>query len=179
MKHILTTRFTADTLATNRATALSIQKQCIYSSPTPIDASIPANAIMFVIEMNNTTNQIAGIGMLRNRGVCNQYTIYTDARYNTFTYTGAHRIAREDLTADELAIVQVLEILCFTGAYHMKRLAGITRFAPETLRWCVRIARIDVSEEISAMFRRRARASAPSPPSQSQSHTPTLTSAPQ
>jgi hypothetical protein len=157
-RYILTTRFTTETLATNRAAAAKMGAQCLYSAPAPIDATIPPNAVVFVIEMDNSANNIAGIGMLRNSGAHNRYTIYEDSRYNAFTYTGPYRIARADLSADEMVTFRVLETLCMTGAYHMKRLAGITRFPDDALRWCARAARVDVAEEVAAMFRRRAQA---------------------
>jgi hypothetical protein len=166
-RYILTTRFTTETLATNRAAAAKMGAQCLYSAPAPIDVTIPPNAVVFVIEMDNSANNIAGIGMLRNSGAHNRYTIYEDTRYNAFTYTGPYRIARADLSADEMVTFRVLETLCMTGAYHMKRLAGITRFPDDALRWCARAARVDVAEEVAAMFRRRAQAgplAGPAPP---------------
>ena len=156
MPWILTSRFSRETMEENRAYAATLNVNCVYSSPATITEIVPANAVMFVIEMYNYTNSIYAIGMVRNNGKYNAHSIYTDSRYNVFTYIGHTRILRTEMTEDELVIMRALDILCMTGAYHLKRLVGISLFPEAMLRRCLRDTQVDIAAEIAAMFRRRA-----------------------
>jgi hypothetical protein len=140
----------------NRACAARLGVGCVYSSPIPINAPVPANAVVFVVEMDNCANMVVALGMVRNTGRYNEHVIYADERYNTFTYLGRARIARADMTEAELKIMRALDVLCMSGAYHQKRLSGITRFPDVMLKRCARDTGVDLVAEVSAMFRRRA-----------------------
>lgn len=155
MPWILTSRFSQETMTENRAYAATLNVACVYSSPIPITEIVPANAVMFVIEMNNSINSVVAIGMVRNTGKYNAHDIYVDTRYNVFTYIGRMRILREEMTEPELIIMRALDLLCMSGAYHLKRLAGISLFPEATLRRCLRDVGVDIAAEIAAMFRRR------------------------
>jgi hypothetical protein len=157
MPWILTSRFSNETMAENRAYAAKMKVKCIYSSPRPITEVVPTNAIMFMIEMNNSTNLVVAIGMVRNVGRCNAHVIYTNKQYNVFTYVGHTLILREEMIEPELTIMRALDILCMSGAYHQKRLIGISPFPEATLRRCLRDTNVDIAAEIASMFRRRSK----------------------
>ena len=40
---------------------------CIYATPHKLSESIDINSPVFVIEMNNSINQIMGIGLIKNK----------------------------------------------------------------------------------------------------------------
>ena len=107
----------------------------IYNSPIPICKKIKSNKFIFVIEMNNTTNQIEGIGKIKplNRKDF-KYKIYSEQNYNRYTYRGNKRIDRECIDEDTL---KCLEFRLFYGidslkpkhrrGTHLKRGQGIKK----------------------------------------------------
>ena len=69
---------------------------CIYNSPVYIKDNIPLQIPLFVIEMNNETNKIEGIGKIINYvHTDKKYKIYSDLNYNRYTYHGKIRIDRD------------------------------------------------------------------------------------
>ena len=82
--YIATTRFNEDTLENNRRYKESRKIQgCIYGSGLCINEKYPINSLMFVVEMNNSSNQIEGIGLIRNSTKKdNYYNIYGPHSYN-------------------------------------------------------------------------------------------------
>ena len=67
--------------------------------------------------MNNDSNQIMGIGMVRNRPYVNKYKVYENGNFNRYVFTGKERIDRTEMTDAEEEIMQAFDILCFTGHY--------------------------------------------------------------
>jgi len=149
--HLLTTRFNDITWAENEHYR---QKNpmiaCIYSSPEPTSQHIDHNKILFILEMNNKTNRIMGIGMVKNKPIYNKYHTYNEPIYNTYAYLGKDRIDRSDMNEKEEEIMQVFDILCFKGATHQKRLMGITSFPPDKLYRCSHI--VDLVDFIAQIF---------------------------
>lgn len=127
---------------------------CIYCSPTSISYDISKEATIFVLEMNNDRNQIMGIGLIRNRPVLNKYFVYDNDRYNRFVYTSKTRIDREDMNEEENKVMQVFDILCFTGNTHMKRGQGLKAFPKEMLYKMSH--KLDLVKFITTMFKTRA-----------------------
>jgi hypothetical protein len=152
--HIMTSRFNNQTLTENRN---FLQKtnaiKCVYCCPDPIAKHIPLDSIMFVLEMNNDTNQIAGIGLVKNHAFMHKYNVYTERSYNRYIYYGKHHIARENMTEEEDRIMKVFDILCFTGNKHMKRGQGVKSFPIETLFKCKNT--VDLVKFITEMFKVR------------------------
>ncbi len=126
---------------------------CVYCSPSPIANCIPIENIAFVLEMNNEINQIIGIGMIRNKPRVNPSNIYENRNYNRYLFTGKYRIDRVDMTEDELVIMQVFDVLCFTGARHIKRGQGLISFPVDMLFRCNK--RLNLVDFISNMFKSR------------------------
>ncbi len=151
---IMTSRFNSQTLRENRNFRDKNSKiGCIYCSPDPIARAIPIESIMFILEMNNDTNTIEGIGMVRNHPYPNKYCVYENGNYNRYAYMGKYRIDRRDMTEEEENIMTVFDVLCFTGNKHMKRGQGLKAFPAETLYRCNRT--LDLVNFIGNMFKRR------------------------
>ena len=106
---------------------------CIYCAPSPVTTHIPLESVMFVLEMNNDTNQITGIGMVKNKPKINKYNVYENGNYNRYNFVGNYRIDREVMTEEEKIIMKVFDILCFKGNRHMKRGQGLTMFPVDML----------------------------------------------
>lgn len=152
-KYILTSRFTT---ATHRENEIFREKTgigCLYCSPEPIAKHIPTDAIIFMLEMNNDTNKITGIGMIKNHPSSKKYKIYETENYNRNIYIGKHRIDRSEMTEEENMIMQVFDILCFTGNRHLKRGHGLKSFPINMLYNCSK--KLDLITFISNMFKQR------------------------
>jgi hypothetical protein len=101
---------------------------CIYKSPVPIKYNIPYESPLFVLEMNNDTNQIMGVGRIVNEIRADRsYRIYSDQNYNRYTYLGRQRLDRAVImqTRTNAIIIETLERMLFYGARHAKRGQGI------------------------------------------------------
>lgn len=126
---------------------------CIYCSPDPISENIPEESILFVLEMNNDTNQIMGIGMIEKKLSRKQHYVYNENNYNRYIHVGKHRISRETMTFEEERIMKVFDILCFTGNRHLKRGQGLKLFPMDML---YRMSyKLDLVNFIRTMFRER------------------------
>jgi hypothetical protein len=102
--------------------------KCIYKSPVAIKSNIPYEAPVFVLEMNNDTNQIMGVGRIINEIRADRsYRVYSDQNYNRYTYLGRERVDRTDIMQSKknAVIIKTLERLLFYGALHSKRGQGI------------------------------------------------------
>ena len=103
-------------------------KGCIYNAPIRMNPNIPLETDVFVLEMNNTTNKVEGIGYIKNYIHTDKYyNIYDDKNYNRFTYKGRYRLNRNKLDNYEEKIIQILDILLFKGSKHVKRGQGISK----------------------------------------------------
>jgi hypothetical protein len=101
---------------------------CIYKSPVPIKSDIPYEAPLFVLEMNNDTNRIMGVGRIVNEVRADRsYRIYDDQNYNRYTYLGRQRLDRADIMRSSVhaCVIETLERMLFYGARHAKRGHGI------------------------------------------------------
>ena len=98
---------------------------CIYNCPIYIKENVPLLIKIYVIEMNNDTNKVLGIGRIINKLYTDQkYIIYDDRNYNRYTYKGKKRIDKQDIDPIEL---EKLEKRLFTTKSHLKRGQGITQ----------------------------------------------------
>ena len=132
--HLLTTRFDNNTWQENcyyrEKYAMS---GCIYGSATKIKEKIPLNDLVFIIEMNNSSNHIMGIGLCRNMiHLDKYYKIYDSGTYNRYTYKSDYRLDRLYSSLDP-ALITALEKICFKGKTHLKRGIGFTSI-PEDLK---------------------------------------------
>jgi hypothetical protein len=151
---LLTSRFNNETWKEN----IEYRKKhpnigCVYCSPDPISKDIGPDSVMFILEMNNDTNKIMGIGLIRNHPFVNKYRVYDDGNYNRYVFIGKRRIDRDAMTEEEERIMKVFDILCFTGNKHMKRGQGLKSFPSDMLYKCSK--RLDLVQFIKKMFQNR------------------------
>lgn len=149
-KYLLTTRFNNETWIENemfRSQHPNIQ--CVYGSPQPMAPKIYPRIPTCVIEMNNSNNQILGIGLIRNEPTPRyEYIPYRCGNYNRFVYVGKHRLNREDLPKE---LIDILEHILFKEKTHMKRGAGFTTI-PEKLLYHRTCEGRDLMREIVNLF---------------------------
>lgn len=129
-KTVVTTRFNNKTYDENRKyNQLLDNIGCIYGTPIKIKQTIPLESILYVIEMNNSTNKIEGIGVIINKHVVDKnYRIYEDMDYNRYIYKGSKHISTTEITDEyDKKLIYVLEQLLFKGERHCKRAQGITQ----------------------------------------------------
>ena len=134
MFSIVTTRFDNYTLSEN----INFREKnnltgCIYGAPQPMSPKIIQDAYVFVIEMNNSTNQIEGIGLIKNTIRLDKYfRVYETGNFNRYVFRGKHRISRDELLKINDELVVFLDQILFKGKTHLKRGAGFTQI-PEKL----------------------------------------------
>ena len=137
-----TTRFSEQTYQENKRWRESNQYAgCIYGTPRKMAEKIRRGREIYVIEMNNTVNQVMGIGKIKNESQhCRQkYRMYKDDFYNRYTYMGECRVDRKDIKKEKLL---ELEKVLFYGKGHMKRGSSIT---------CISHQKVDV-DYIKSLF---------------------------
>lgn len=160
--HIITSRFNNSTWSENCIfRERHNYKGCIYGSPQQITEKIPQHSLIFVIEMNNSTNKIEGIGLIRNvTRHDKKLGVYEAGNYNRYTYIGKYRVDRSTLEQTNPQILQIIEQILFKGKTHLKRGGGFTRI-PEKLYKHHRIeelysyTELQIKEELAALFKRR------------------------
>jgi hypothetical protein len=157
LRHFLvTSRFNNSTWEENQRFRDKLKDKigCIYCSPDRISEQIPLDTIVFVLEMNNDTNQIMGIGMIRNHPKINRYQVYENGNYNRYNYMGKYRVDRAEMVSEEeQLLLAVLDTLCFKGNKHMKRGQGLKCFPIEILYRCKQ--KFDLLETICKIFKER------------------------
>ena len=161
--HIMTTRFTDTTYRRNAyyrnyPTIANQGIKCIYGSQFTIN-TVPHGHMMYMLEMNNTTNKIMGIGKVRNVPRHKEYKLYQKVErnkegyrfdFNLYSYPGEERIDCEIMDEEDLEVIRVLEMVCFTGRTHLKRSLHITRFPVRILFQLHQ--EYNIHDKIHAMF---------------------------
>ena len=151
MPIIATTRFNNETWIENVAFRDKYNhKGCIYGSPVPLSSKIDKDSVVFVIEMNNSTNKIQGIGCIRNTNRHDKYyCVYHVGNFNRYTFSGKYRLCREALNP---TLVDILERALFKGKTHSKRGDSITLFPEKIMRQFAE--EMDIATEIKDTFKR-------------------------
>ncbi len=126
---VLLSRFTNETYAENKRWKENNNVKCIYGSSLPISPNLPMIEY-FVIEMNNDTNKIMGIGLIEKLTVP-KVKIYSNPYFNRYIYKGKHHIPIEMIENKD--IIDELEKLLFYGKTHLKR-GGTTLFPKKLLK---------------------------------------------
>ena len=144
---LLTTRFDSNTWLENSMYRERNGIQgCIYGSATKMKGTIPLNVIVFVIAMNNSSNKIEGISLVRNIAHLDKYyKIYSSGTYNRYVYKSKYHIERENLCPD---LLNIIDQICFKGKTHLKRGIGFTSI-PEKLQ---RTSTYDLEPMIKEIF---------------------------
>lgn len=149
---IATDRFNNETWESSKLYRLRKGFACIYAPPCRISSSIDINSPIFVIEMNNSINQIIGIGLIKNKVITDKvYKVQPDSNYNRYIYIGDYHISREILEHYNPHLVFVLEEILFKGYTHSKRGAGITKLPEKVLKLEI-CKEIDIKKEIRDIF---------------------------
>ena len=66
-----------------------ILQDSLYGVPRRVAPTIPLKEKLYVLEMNNDTNKIMGIGLIRNFiKMDTTHSIYSDQNFNRFSYQG-------------------------------------------------------------------------------------------
>ena len=124
--YIATTRFTNYTYKENLEWRERFKwTGCVYGCNKKMPLTVPHLAVVYVIEMNNDTNEIMGIGLIRNY-INPKYKmcIYkSDTNYNRYVYNSAYRKDRSEINKK---LLKALELILFKGYGHYKRGQGIT-----------------------------------------------------
>ena len=132
---IVTTRFNNETYQENIAYRKKHNIMCIYGSPIEMPSSLCDISILFVVEMNNTTNKIEGIGIIKNKSWADKYyRIYKNGDYNRYIYKGNHYLTRETLENMNKELVIAFEIICFKQKSHLKRGHGFTTITEKLMK---------------------------------------------
>jgi hypothetical protein len=125
---------------------------CIYGSPHEMSPKIYYDSPVFVIEMNNSTNKIEGIGLIKNKPITDKvYRLHKDANYNRYIYIGNFHADRKTLEYYNPQLVYVLDEILFKGKTHSKRGAGLMTIPTAALKLEV-CDDIDIKHEIKSVF---------------------------
>lgn len=125
---LFTTRFNNDTYNENIEARDICDFDCAYGSPNKIK-NIQIGFPLYIIEMNNETNKIEGIGYIHNKSLRHPPKIYRPSYddCNTYVYTGDYHITREDIDRLFPEVLYALENKLFKGKGNQKRGKGFTR----------------------------------------------------
>jgi hypothetical protein len=124
---MLTTRFTTETFHENKRYRDTHNIPCIYSSSLPISDKLPYQDY-YILEMNNSTNRIMGIGKISKKLEPTE-TIYSYKYYNRYTYKGTtYAQINQDLPQKYQEIITRAERKIFYGRGHIKRGSSFTSF---------------------------------------------------
>jgi|LauGreSuBDMM15SN_2_FD.fasta_scaffold126103_1 hypothetical protein len=148
--YVACSRFNNNTWKENRDFCMDTKVKIAYCSPVPISIKVPPDDFIGVLEMNNDTNRIIGIGFIRNKTYPKTW-IYDNGNYNSNTYIGKRRIDRSEMTPEEEKIMEILDGYCFKGNGHLKRGQGITLFPVRYLFESFE-KKVDILQEIKNMY---------------------------
>lgn len=152
MATIVTGRYNNETWEASYQYRIKKKIACIYAPPIKLSPTIDLNSPVFVIEMNNSVNQIIGIGLIKNKLITDKvYKVQADSNYNRYIYIGEHHISRDVLCHYNQYLVYVLEEILFKGYTHSKRGAGLTKLPEKVLKFEI-CKNIDIKKEIKNLF---------------------------
>lgn len=148
---LVSSRFNDSTWSQNQAYRTK-HKCCCYSAPAPMSAKIPNESLVLVVEMNNTSNRIEGIGLIRNSPLLDRYyKTYDYFDYNRYFYKSNYHVSREKLLEYNPILVDVLDHILFKEKTHMKRGSGFTTIPPKLLNH-ERCNGLDIKKEVKGVF---------------------------
>lgn len=125
---------------------------CIYAPPYKLAETIDVNSPVFVIEMNNSKNQIMGIGLIKNKLVTDKvHKVQEDTNHNRYIYIGNYHISREVLDEYNPFLVYILDEILFKGYTHSKRGSGLTKIPEKVLKLDI-CEGLDIKKEIKNIF---------------------------
>lgn len=127
MFYIACTRFNNTTYEENIDYRNKHNETVIYGSSFKIRDIYSPGSLIFVAEMNNQTNKIEGIGLIRNYLLADKrYKLYANNEYNRYVYRGSYWMSRAQIELMDAEIVEIFENILFKGKSHLKNRTGIT-----------------------------------------------------
>ena len=124
---VTVTRFNNKTWEENRTFRRRKEESgAVYGSPRPLSDDAIAYEACFVIEMNNETNQILGVGLIQCCPARKKERIYEWGHYNRYTYRGNKRSDIGPWVTEFRKSLGALTLLLFHGKGHFKRGQGIS-----------------------------------------------------
>jgi len=151
MPQLCATRFNNNTFIEYINQSENIKDKWIYNTPVKISETIFPNDTLYVLEMNNSTNMIEGIGIIKNKFITNRrYKIYSDQNYNRYSYNCLYRIKRQQLDDNEEKIFKILDIILFKGYKHFKRGHGIQKLP----NWIITNNDFDFTKYCTTIFKK-------------------------
>ena len=136
MFHLASTRFNNSTFHENTLFKKDNKIDgVIYGSNLQINKKYEKGVLLFVFEMNNETNQIEGIGLIRNYLLTEKrYNVYSNMDYNRFIYKGDYYLSKEQLVRINEEFIKTMEKILFKGKSHLKRQSGISVLTEKLLK---------------------------------------------
>jgi hypothetical protein len=124
----------------------------MYCSPLELSPKIYYNKPVFVIEMNNSTNKIEGIGLIKNKpSVDRYYKVHDDGNTNRYIYIGDYFMNRELIDKFNPLLVQKLDEILFKGKTHSKRGQGLSLIPEKVLKLDI-CKELDIKKNIKDIF---------------------------
>jgi hypothetical protein len=152
MFSIVTTRFNNETKESNYFYRKKHNLPCLYCSPSEITYQISYNSPIFVIEMNNSTNKIEGIGLIKNNYESKKYCkVHNDGNNNRYIYKGNYFLDRNLIENYNSNLVFIIEEILFKGKTHSKRGSGLLRIPEKVLKLEICQGK-DIKKEIKDLF---------------------------
>jgi len=149
---LVSARFNNETWNENLQARERKQKKCLYGSPQEMSPKIEYNSPVFVVEMNNSKNQIEGIGLIKNKPDLEKYyRIHSDGNYNRYVYIGKYHINRNIILEYNEPLINALDYILFKGKSHLKRGAGFTTIPEKLLKHDI-CKDINIKKEIKQLF---------------------------
>ena len=131
---LVSTRFNNETFKENIEYRKRKEIVCIYCSPQAMSQKIPLESLVVVVEMNNSINQIEGIGLIKNQIETKNYNVYDIRNFNRYIFKGDYRISRDELLRNHEKIVEIFDYILFKEKTHMKRGSGFTTIPEKLLK---------------------------------------------
>ena len=152
--HLLTSRFNNNTWNENVSYRRKMNiTGCIYGAPLQVSHKINMMSSAYVIEMNNDTNKIEGIGAIRiYPSFSDPKVVYENKNYNRYVYSGKYRLDRDILIRHNKELVETIEKLVFTGKTHMKRGAGLSKMSKKLLTDKRKPSDVHILRDIRTIF---------------------------
>lgn len=125
----------------------------LYSTTMPLPVSAPRDKYLFVLDMNNTTNRLMGVGLIKNVLAKDQNVrVYDDPGFNNYIYKSRFYVPLVDAGAGAGAggsvgvgefwdngimafVANELEDNLFYGKAHLKRGGSFTAFPRKKLKF--------------------------------------------
>ncbi len=127
MDYLACTRFNNITYEENIRYRNKHNENVIYGSTLKICDKYPIGSLIFIAEMNNETNKIEGIGLIKNQLVHDKrHKIHDNNEYNRYIYRGKQWLNRQQINNFDPEILEIFDTVLFKGKSHLKCRIGIT-----------------------------------------------------